>query len=199
MICLVFTFANLQGQVKFGAEAGLNLSTMTLKTMGMSVDPKAVPGFHIGMVTDITLIENLTLQPAFLFSTKGTKYKISTEEGTITPFYIDVPVNLAYSFKINPDVPKISVFAGPYFAYGVGGTYKIGGESQAINYGSTDEDDLKAFDMGVNFGAGVTVKELFISLHYGLGLANLSPATSVDINMKNRVFGISVAYFLGGK
>jgi hypothetical protein len=198
-LLLIFAFANLNGQIKYGAKAGLNFSTMTLKYMGLSIDPKTLVGFHIGGYAEFPIIENLSIQPGLLISTKGTKYDFSSEKGTISPVYLDVPVNLMYSFNINPKIPKISVFTGPYFAYGIAGKYKIGDESSSISYGSGDDYDLKPFDMGINFGAGMTFNKIFVSLQYGIGFANLSPATSVDMEMKNRVFGISAAYQFGGK
>jgi len=54
-------------------------------------------------------------------------------------------------------------------------------------------------DYGVNFGAGVNISGFLVSAQYGLGLANLSPGSTGDGEIKNTVIGISLAYLFGGK
>jgi hypothetical protein len=51
----MFAVTNMQAQIKFGPKVGLNLSTMTLKSGGVSYDPKTVVGFNVGVVSEITL------------------------------------------------------------------------------------------------------------------------------------------------
>lgn len=200
-IFLMFAFISIQAQIKLGPKVGLNLSTMTLKSSGISMDPNMLVGFHIGVISEITLKDNLKLQPGILYSTKGSKYKISylqqSFELSIAPSYIDIPVNVMYYFSTGK--AEISLFAGPYFAYGIGGKSKSDGESVDISFGSGDNDDMKPFDLGLNVGAGVNINGLLISAQYGLGLTNLSPSSTDNTEMKNRVIGISFAYLFGGK
>jgi hypothetical protein len=155
-------------------------------------------GIHFGGFFEIPLEGNFTLQPGLLFSAKGSNYKIDSVEFSISPIYVEVPVIAVYSFSL--DAVKISLFAGPYFACGVGG-YKIesGDELKKISYGSGENNDLKPFDIGLNFGAGVNIKGLLISAQYGIGLANVSPEKTVDSEMKNRVIGISISSLFAGQ
>lgn len=201
MLILLFAFADLRAQIKFGPEVGVNLSTMTLKSSGLSLDPKMIVGFHAGVISEIGLVGNLSLQPGILFSVKGSEYEITVMEQPFTlsikPSFIEVPVNLVYG--IGPGNLKILLFAGPYFAYGIGGKTEGGGVSEDISFGSGENDDLKPFDIGVNIGAGVTISRILISAQYGIGLANLSPDSSNDTEMKNGVFGVSLGYLFGGK
>ena len=171
---------------------GLNLSTMTVKTMGISCSTKTPIGFHFGRFFEIHLEGNFALQPSLLFSAKGSDYKIDTSDISISPIYFEVPVNAVYTFGSH--AVKVSLFAGPYFACGIGG-YKIesGGELKYINYGSGENHDLKPFDIGLNLGARVNIKGLQISVQYGKGLANISPVTTFDSEMKNQVIGISIS------
>jgi len=127
-----------------------------------------------------------------LFSAKGSNYKIDTVDISLSPIYIEVPVIAIYSF--GSDAVKISLFAGPYFAWGVGG-YKIesGDKLKNISFGSGKNNDLKSFDIGFNFGAGINFKGLLISAQYGLGLSNLAPVTINDSEIKNKVIGISIS------
>lgn len=201
VIIMMLAFTGLQAQVKFGPKVGMNLSTMTLKSSGISFDPKMLVGFHAGLISEIGLADNLKLQPGILYSSKGSKYEITLFEETfdfsMAPAFIEVPVNLMYSF--GPGDTKFNVFAGPYFAYGIGGKYKSEGESEDISFGTSEDDDMKPFDIGVNFGVGVNIKGFLISAQYGLGLANLTTEDTGDTEIKNQVIGISVGYLFGGK
>ena len=177
------------------------MSTIVLKSSGVSIDPKTAIGFHAGIISEITLTDNFILQPGILYSAKGSKYEIGylgqSFAFSIAPSYIDIPVNLVYYYEAG--AVKISVFTGPYFAYGIGGTTESLGQSSDINFGSEENDDMKPFDMGLNIGAGVKFSSLLISAQYGFGLTNLSNGSVSDTEMKNRVIGISLAYLFGGK
>jgi hypothetical protein len=45
----MFAVTNMQAQIKFGPEVGLNLSTMTFKSFGIAYDPKTLVGFNVGL------------------------------------------------------------------------------------------------------------------------------------------------------
>lgn len=194
VICCMFVVSGIQAQIKFGPKFGLNLSTMTLKESGISIDPKTRAGIHLGLIGEIPLQNNFNIQTGFFFSMKGSKYSVGSTDMTISPNYLEIPVNALYKYELGS--AKLLLFAGPYFAYGIGGKYKADGESQDIKFGSGENNDMKAFDMGLNIGAGIEISDFQITAQYGLGLANLAPVTTNDAKMKNRVFGISVAYLM---
>jgi hypothetical protein len=190
LIFLVVILSDLDAQIKSGYNFGLNLSSMTLNMKGLSSEPETSAGFHFGRIFEIPITGNFAFQPGLLLSAKGSDYKINNIPFSIAPIYIEIPVIVAYSF--GPEAFKISIFSGPYFAYGVDG-YKIGsgGEMKDISYGSDENDDLKPFDTGFNIGAGVNIKGFLITAQYGLGLANLSTASEADSKIKNKVIGVS--------
>jgi hypothetical protein len=198
VIFFAFAFKDMHAQIKSGYIFGLNLSTYTLKTNSISSNPETPAGVHFGLFYEIPLNRNFALQPALLFSAKGSNYKIDTVDFSLSPIYIEVPVNVVYSF--GSDMVKISLYAGPYFAFGLGG-YKIisGGELENILYGSGVNKDLKIFDIGLNFGAGVSIKGLLISAQYGMGLTNVSSVKTYVSEMKNKVIGISIRSLFAGK
>jgi hypothetical protein len=198
VIFLTVVLTNLHAQVKPGYIFGLNLSTLTLKTKGISYDSKILAGIQYGGFLEIPLSDNFAFRPNLLFSAKGSNYKTDTAEFSISPIYVEVSVFAIYS--IGSEVIKLSLFAGPYLACGISG-YKIDtrGDMKDISFGSHEYNDLKPFDVGLNFGAGVSIKGILISAQYGMGLANLSPVTIIDSEMKNKVIGISVCSSLSGK
>jgi hypothetical protein len=196
-IFLIFAYGDMHAQVNSGYIIGLNLSTMTLKASGKSFEPGILKGIHFGRIVKIPVKGSFNLQTGLLLSAKGSVYKIDTAEFFISPIFVEVPVNAEYSF--GSDLVKISMFAGPYFAYGIGGNMESGGDLQNINFGTGDNSDIRPFDIGLNFGAGLNIKGFQISAQYELGLANLSPSTEVDSEMKSTVIGISLTSFFSGK
>jgi hypothetical protein len=198
VILLFVAFPDLNAQVKPGYIFGLNLSAMTLKTEGLTYEPKISAGIHYGGYLELPVSDNFALRPNLLFSAKGSNYKTDTAEFSISPVYLEISVFAIYS--IGSEVLKLSFFAGPYLACGISG-YKIDsrGDMEDISYGSREYNDMKPFDFGLNFGAGLNIKGTLISVQYGKGLANLSPLSNTDNEMKNKVIGISVSSSLSGK
>lgn len=200
---VVLTFIQVQAQVSFGPKAGLNFSTMTLKTSGLAIDPSNLTGFQAGIIAEISLGNNFALQPGLLYSTKGSSYKISSLglDFKINPSYLEIPLNAVY--KIGAGPVNILLLAGPYFGYGIGGSYKATSGSvtidEPIKYGSGVDNDLKPFDLGLNFGGGLELSHFQLAFQYCLGMTNLAPVTDNDAEQKNKVMTISVAYLFGVK
>ena len=159
LIFSVQTFA----QVKIGIKAGGNLNNMKFdidRDYGDEPETKTKMGFHIGLITDIPLLEStLSLQPALLFSNKG--YSVDMEEMLDDAFddygvdiddyegyvrlnynYIELPINLVYKNS------GFQVSAGPYFAVGIGGSFKhdFSFEADGEDFDGEDFDSDDFFD-----------------------------------------------------
>jgi hypothetical protein len=198
VILLLTLFTNLSGQISYRQIIGLNLATMSLTTEGKSYNPRISPGIHFGGSLELPLARNLVFQPALVFSAKGSVYKTDSTEYSISPIYAEIPLIVSYSFGW--EEVKITIFAGPYFACGIGGnTLASGGTFKNISYGSGENDDLKRFDIGLNVGGGLNIKGFLICAQYGSGLTNLSPDAKLDTEMKNKVIGISFISSFGEK
>jgi len=191
VILLTFTLTDIHAQLRSDYLIGVNLSTLTIKIKGVNINPKTSVGIHFGGFYEIPIRKHFALQPGFIFSAKGTDYKMDTISISLAPIYLEVPVNLSLSFDLK--TAKISLFSGPYFAYAFGG-YKseTGSQIKYISYGSGESHDLRPYDFGLNLGARVKLKSFEIAIQYGLGLKNISPVRSFDTEMKNRVIGISI-------
>jgi hypothetical protein len=197
VIFLMVAFTEMHAQVNPGYIWGVN-STMTLKTNGITTSAETPLGIHFGGYLDIPVSRRFTFMPSLLFSAKGTNYTVDSLDYSLSPAYIEVPVIIMYT--LGKDVVKVSLFTGPYFACVMGG-YKLeaSGELKNISIGSGEDNDLKPFDIGLNFGAGVSIKGILISAQYGIGLLNVSPVASVDSEMKNKVIGISISSLFRSK
>ena len=212
-IATVVTSASAEsGQFRVGATVGLELSNMLAKDKDetYSKDFKSKAGLKIGVVAEYSFSDYFALAPELAFVQRGYKEKESeTYDGIkyeatekVNVNYLQIPINAVGRYAINDDF-SVFGFAGPYFAFALSGKSsweaKGGGESESgdekLKIGSNkEEDDMKAFDFGLNFGVGAEYMGIFLKVQYNLGLGNLSLYTDNGYKINNRNFGISVGY-----
>ena len=187
IIALVLSTNYTQAQTRFGIKGGLNSATFAISESGVTITPPSRIGFNFGGITEIPLETDFYLQSGLLYSTKG--FKINGE--SLSTDNLEIPINALY--KLSVGSVKVLGFAGPYIGYALSGN----AGSADIEFSGKNKD-MNTFDMGLNFGAGIEISSFQITAQYGLGLTNLA-ADSNDGTMKNKVFGISVAYLFSGK
>ncbi len=189
---------SLNAQVNSAQIVGFNFSTIEMKLNKESNDTKGVTGIHFGLLFPVTIVDHLSIDPGIMFSSKGASYKIDSVDVFITPVYLEIPVNLA--LNMGTDAFGITLITGTYFSCGVGGNkIEAHGAARDILFGSSESKDLRALDLGLKFGAGIAVKGFLFSARYGLGLINLYPVESADIEMKNRLLEISLTSSFSGR
>ena len=188
VVVLLCAVMPLSAQTKIGVKGGMNISNMSITTSGITMSLSSLVGFNVGVVAEIPIVNDLFLQPALLFTTKGTTVKLQSINMTERLDYLEIPINAMYKFKLGSS-SKLLLFAGPYIAYGIGGKDSSTGES--VKFSGANKD-FNAFDCGLNFGPGLEVGNFQLTAQYSLGLANMSP-TSVA-TAKNNAFNFSVAY-----
>jgi len=199
---LVIASVQTQSQVRFGPKVGMNFSTMKIKSWGIPIDPGYLVGFQGGILSEISL-GNFALQPAFLYSMKGSSYKNSSLEfyGKLIPEYLEIPINALY--KIGAGPLKVMLMAGPYFSYGIRGKHTVTlaqeTNEDAIKFGSSLGHDLKPLDIGINLGGGLEKFPLQLTVQYGMGFMNLDPCLDDGWEKKNKVVAISLVYLFGSK
>lgn len=180
---------SINAQVKFGPQAGLNVSNMTISYSGINMSMSSLVGFHVGVVAEIPVATNFVIQPGLLYSTKGTKADIEGIHETERLDYLELPVNAMYKIELSEQA-KLLLFAGPYLAYGIGGKDSSTGESVKF---SGDDKDFKALDFGLNFGPGIEINNTIqIKAQYSLGIANIAPES--EATYRNHGFNVSIAY-----
>jgi len=133
-----------------------------------------------------------------MLTSKGSNYRIDTADYSIAPAYLEIPINIV--FNAGWEKVRISVLGGAYFAYGVGG-YRIdpNGNFRFLSYGSGELRDLRPLDFGLNYGVGINIKGLLLSVRYSRDLTNLSTSHTEGSQTKNRVLGISVSAIFTGR
>ncbi|HEY0609645.1 MAG TPA: porin family protein [Chitinophaga sp.] len=204
-------------QVSFGVKAGFSGANLSSKFdapgFERKTDTKWIPAFHAGVIVDITLTDNFSLQPGLFYSAKGNKRGGtdslgSTVSATTRLNYLELPLNVLYKHSLG----KGRLFAGlgPYLAYGISGKVKWKNDYNDMRPDINEDVDVKfKNEVGSNSnviyvkpldaGANVTIgyemdMGLLFSVNYSQGLVNTSPY-SYEIE-KNRYIGISVGYLL---
>ena len=204
-------------------KAGVNFANVSYNSNGEVDDATMLTSFHVGFVGDVPIVKFLAIQPAFLFTGKGSKIQsgkpsdLTYYKATANPLYLELPVNAVIKLPLSSDESNFFFGAGPYIAFGVGGKRKIEGKTLGVAYSSKEKiefsnDDpstfnneegaglgvMRRFDYGFNGTAGFQIKNGMIALNYGYGLAKLQSGTnsSDDNKNKHRVLSISVGFKL---
>ena len=205
---LVFLFASnvvfAQEQVKkpvaFGIETGINIATVRYSPSSIFTPADAIKsktGLRIGILLDIPLAANFSIETGLAYSKKGVqrRYYIKgiSGEGTYRYNYLEIPL----FFKCN--ISNFVLAAGPYIAPAVGTNLTaMTIDTTFTEKGTIGKDPasntLNPFDFGVNIKAGYQAPfGLFFTAQYGLGLTDFLPSTGLV--GKHRVFSVSIGYY----
>lgn len=196
VIALALFCVSASAQVSFGIKGGFNLSNIKLSESGLSISPKDLAGFHIGVIADIPLVSNLYLQPGLFASRKGFEYSLNAfynggyvypsvnQEVNVSvslaakPLYLELPLLLSYRLPINTGL-SLALEAGPYAAYGIGGdaVFTTSYDGQEVLNEKQDffkDSQINRFDAGAQIGLGLYVGRFLFSAGYQIGLTNLA-------------------------
>jgi opacity protein-like surface antigen len=154
---------------KFGLKGGANFSSLE----GDNIESSKYTSFHVGGLVEISLLENLSVQPELLYSSQGAKFDEAAVED-INYNYITVPV-MAKFYLVSK---KFSLEAGPQFSF-------------LINQNVSDQFKAESFDFAVAGGLGYNITEhFFVQGRYVLGLTQANKEAEVT----NRVIQLSLGY-----
>lgn len=206
---MIFLATSVYGQ-RLGVKAGLNLSEMCVKdnSKNYSEDFTLRPGYNVGLFAELPMTDMLRFETGLNLNSKGYNFEgplvindrtfIVKEKVHLN--YLDLPLNVkAYHMGDNLDVYGA---AGVYLGMGLSGKMdrevNVDGdmisEDRRIDFGSSDNDDLKRFDFGINLGAGIEISDFVLGANYGIGLVNVLPNSVNGSKATNRVLSISVGY-----
>src|SRR6185436_15021288 len=203
---LTLMSAAFSQNARFGIQAKTAIASQKAKQSGISITTHSKVGFTLGVISEISIAESFTFQPALNFTQKGSKFNVNdgseSMESSQTLNYIELPLNFLY----NAPAGKGKFFAGlgPVVNYGISGKVKVkmGGESMSedINFGSNeDEDDYKPFEFSGNVLAGYEFSNgVFVAANYNAGLSNIAVGGDSDNSLKNRYFGVRLGFKFGG-
>ncbi|WP_029906441.1 porin family protein [Prevotella sp. 10(H)] len=203
----------------FGAKAGFVFSDLS----GYQFDTKIKYGFTAGLTFDYFLKPNIFLTTGLEVANKGSKFeivdnypeintKITFKKSTAAAIYLQIPVHAGYQFDLSKTT-RLSVQAGPYVAYGVGGQTELGDkvEIQSPDGTSTiglaeymkmtngwrrgeetfSDTGFRDFDFGVGAGAAIEYEHVNIGLKFDFGLYDVARG---EEKVKNRNGYITLGY-----
>jgi len=178
---LGITQINAQSDIRFGAKAGFNISTLGGSST-LSFDPKL--GFHLGGVLEIPFTDDIIIQPEALISLQGSGGFFQDD---LNFWYLNVPVIAKYNIW-----DELYIEAGPQISLLLSDNI----EGNLVGGFADDEDflnDTNAIDIGLGFGAGYRLDDNFyFQLRFNVGFINAIE----DFSSKNRTVQISAVYFL---
>lgn len=205
ILCTLFMGVTIMAQnqkVKLGIKAGLNISSLTFDESELNSSSKT--GFTAGLMVDVPIAKNFSLQSELLYSQQGAKTSFfdqdvtnSNYKGTIELNYLNIPLMLKYYV-----IKGLSVQAGPQIGLLLKANNKY--QDNFLGYENQESFNLKKYSSGVdtsvNFGLGYQFKDKFYTdVRYNLSYSNVFKDGDanyfINHDMKNRVFQISVGYF----
>lgn len=192
-VAILSTLSLNAQEVKFGAKAGVNFSSIN-GDMADSFDGRTA--LHFGGVAEISVSEKFAIQPEILYSAQGADYEEEDFTGTVKVDYLNVPV-LAKFFVAE----GFSVEAGPQIGF------LLSAKDEYDFDGGSGEDDIKDQAKGVEVAAALGLgyqleSGLNFGARYNIGLTEIndfddmdSEFDTSDISWKNGVFQIFVGWF----
>lgn len=191
--------ATTQAQTRIGVKAGFNNAYLSTEQNEFT---QRRAGWHAGLVADMSISDNFSIQPQLLLSNKGYRTKditLTTPAGQVTVpsvsyrfTYLELPVNIIFKPKVGSG--RLLVGAGPYVAMAIGGKAgdeKIKFDGKKSSEAGDGKMHAKRFDLGANALLGYELKNgLFFNLNYSRGFSNVY----ADGKSKNNYFGLSVGY-----
>lgn len=198
-------FFAVDAYAQLGVGVGYNLLNTTQKLADES-DDDSLNGFYVEATYDFNFLQakwgSLGIQPGLRYSfageTESEKMPGLTTRASLTEHYLDIPVNVKYSYDIMPSTLKAYAFAGPVFSCGLASSLKVKANDDDIKTNNYKDTEYGRFDIKLGLGAGVTLMEKFdVKLGYNIGLLNRYTGEQID-NFKYKthtgVFYVGVGF-----
>lgn len=158
-ICITLVSVQLNAQTSFGAKLGANFSSYYGDDAD-NIDGKT--GLHLGFLSDISVNENMSVQPELLFSFEGA-------DG-VDINYIRIPVLAKYY-----PIEGLSFNFGPQLGV------MVLAEDEA---GNDLKDSVNSIDVGLIFGASYVLENgFFATASYNYGLTEVFENSDLKISM----------------
>jgi hypothetical protein len=178
-------------QVKFGIQAGLNMTNVSASDLNGTV--KSRTGFFVGPTVKFSLpIVGLGIDASALYDQREGKAEVAGQTETVKSQSIQVPINLRYGIGLG--VAEVFAFAGPQFGFNIGGKKGV--------FNDMADWTLKSSNFSANVGLGATILgKLQAKINYNVALGKTGEFESVGATVKQvsdakfNAWQISLAYF----
>jgi hypothetical protein len=200
LLYLISSSFIVYGQVRLEFKGGASLSNQSTSAMPAGAKSTYLIGFHAGMLFNIDVTDEISIQPGVFYSTKGFQNNQAPSGGAqkavtgkIQLNYMEAPINAIYKVEVTNTV-NAYVGGGVYAGYGLSGAYTAQGQKTDISFAKAINGyQYKNPDYGANAVIGAELsKNVVIEANYSLGLNNLSYYQGTTIH--NRSMGLSIGY-----
>lgn len=181
----IAAIAPLGAQTSIGIVGGYVGSSVSYKPAVAGLTWSSKSGFAVGLSLGFLTSGSLSLNAEGLYVQKGANAAGGGFTGSEKVNYLEVPVLLRYNLTSGTG-PRFFLMAGGQYSKLLSCTTSVAGLADVDCKAS---GDLKGFDYGAVFGAGVTSGKITLTGRYDLGMQNLnSNATASDPTIKTRAF-----------
>lgn len=201
-VAILFMQFSAMAQFRIGPVGGLNFNRQIFKSNTYRYDDVFTTklGLNVGVITDLTVSKNISLQTELLYTQRGGNYKTErlniTEEYNAKLGYVSVPVTLVG--KLDVKSAYIIAGAGVYLEkliFSSHSYYSNGNniESGPLKVGTNMyTDQMKPWNAGVKVKAGFELKKGFYGVvYYDIGTTDLNPQFTIN---RNKTFGVQLGY-----
>ncbi len=171
LITILCSISTMHAQMlKFGLKAGINYANYT----GSDANTDAITNFHAGLVSEIKIFKNFSLQPELYYSTQGAEIENLGQQIKNELGYISIPVLAKFYLTDN-----LSLELGPQASFLLSERNEV------------DSNNSNTFDFAVAGGLSYKFgKHFFMQGRYGLGLTEAKR----DADVKNSVIQAAIGY-----
>jgi len=200
IVVMVICLTGFNTYAQFGVKAGLGVSSWTLKDRDVNAGQElfnAGFAFHTGFGFEIELGDNVSLEPALMFSQKTFSIESTntTNFAKIKTSFIEMPFNAKVYVADLGDSARLYALGGGYIAYMFSGT----SNGNKLDIGNKSTDTYRSLDGGLNIGFGAKLFDaLNVDLSGGIGIANLSSNQTNGLVSKINVVRLTMTYQFGG-
>ncbi|MEZ5358448.1 MAG: porin family protein [Candidatus Zixiibacteriota bacterium] len=193
VLCVVVLCGSVHAKEKstYGMRLGVNFATIDGDVEEYVGNPSTRNCLSFGGFACMHQAGNLYLQPELLYASKGATAAVSnSSDVTLELTYIEIPFLVKYKFRNHQKI-GFNLAAGP--AIDLLMSAEIGSSDVKSNTTKFDGTIIGSAEFTIASGTGYFVFEG----RYLYGLSTIDD-TSYDLNVKNRVFSISIGYAFGG-
>lgn len=193
LVAMLMLTVAASAQITWNVKGGIGFSACYGSTEGLKAQMVGKAGVGI----EVPLSANFSLMPSFEVAIKGCEFDkekyywgvIDGKDcsgGNLEITYLQIPILGAYRFNLS-DSWNITLKAGPYFAYGIDGRFKV--DDYKIDL--YKDTNAKRFDVGADVGVDFEYHRFVFGAEYEIGFSNMS---SGDNTIKNMAFYLTVGY-----
>jgi hypothetical protein len=158
---------------------------------------KTKVGVAGGIFATIGIVKNFAIEPQVLFAMKGAKIDGTTDKGSVSLNYIDIPLLLKFRFPSAKSTVSPHLYVGPQLGFKMSCKFKATAPA-ALSGNCSDNPfnvETKSTDFSLVTGGGVDVGRALIDVRYDWGVSRVEKSTTGPADdVKNRTLYILVGW-----